>query len=75
MISSDATTEIAVGNGFTCAVIDLVLPRISRLCADFAGAGNFGANVLADTGIVLEREDLDGVVHSSADAGCSRYPR
>jgi len=69
MISSDATTEIAVGNGFTCAVIDLVHPRISRLCADFAGAGNFGANVLAETGIVLEREDLDGVVHSSADAG------
>jgi hypothetical protein len=38
----------------------VVLPN--KMQADFYGAGNYGGNILANGGIVLEREDGDGKV-------------
>lgn len=60
---------VALGNGYTCVEVDLKSPRIATLRGDFAGNGAYGKNVLAAVGIVLEREDADGKVHSSAAAG------
>jgi len=61
--------HIVIGNGYTCIVVSLSSPRISQLRADFTGKGQYGKNVLANSGISLGRLDEDGTVHSSADGG------
>lgn len=60
---------VAVGNGYVCAVVDLVSPRLSVLRGDFLGRGRYGKNVLVD--VTLEVEDAAGQVHSSAAAGAA----
>jgi hypothetical protein len=56
-----------LANVFTCVVVELTLgTKISIIASDFEGHANFGKNTLSSSGVVLEREDGDGVVWSSA---------
>jgi hypothetical protein len=50
--------------------VDLASQRVSVLKGDFFGQGKYGKNVLASSGIALEREDGDGTIHrhSASDA-------
>lgn len=61
--------SLVLGNGYTCAVVDLAHPRLAVLKGDFAGNGAYGKNAMADAGLTLEREGSDGSIHRSSDAG------
>lgn len=64
------STQVALGNGYVCAVVDLASQRVSVLKGDYFGQAGYGKNVLSPLGIALEREDGDGTIHrhSASDA-------
>eukprot|EP00048_Salpingoeca_helianthica_P022441 m.18288 g.18288 ORF g.18288 m.18288 type:complete len:773 (-) comp7326_c0_seq2:38-2356(-) len=67
-VSLDVTaSDVVLSNGYVRAVFSRDRPAIYSLQADFYGNGDFGGNVLASPGIVLEREDGNGQVHSSSN--------
>lgn len=65
-----STGFVAIGNGYTCAVVDLTHRAICTLKGDFSGEGSYGLNALMSAGITLEHEDSYGKVHR--DAGLSK---
>jgi hypothetical protein len=56
-------TQLVLGNGYVCAVLELRSMHVSELKGDFFGKGEYGKNVISPSGIRLEREDGDGSVH------------
>jgi hypothetical protein len=56
-------TQLVMGNGYVCAVLELRSMHVSELKGDFFGKGEYGQNVISPSGIRLEREDGDGSRH------------
>ena len=67
--SSDNTTYV-FDNGFVELELSLSGGAwLSSLRSDFNGLSNFGGNLFSEDGFRLEREDVDGTVHTAVGAG------
>jgi hypothetical protein len=61
-------STVVIDNGFVSVTFDTARPSLSTIAADWFGAANYTV-VTVSPGLVLEREDGSGDVHSSAVQG------
>ena len=67
---SKSDDQISISNGYVSAELSVAGGAwISKLQGDFQGNGNYGINLLADSGIRVERLESSGDVTSAAGKG------